>query len=70
MAREELYVIHKDSGRRVAVPKAHFESTLKAQGYVIDPEGPSAGEVDTRTVRAAERSIERAQTKKTDEAED
>lgn len=66
---DELYIIHKETGARYAVPKAHFEDVLKAEGYVIDPDGPSAGQVDTRTLKASERAIATAEAKKTAEAE-
>ena len=59
--RNEVYVINSSTGARYAVPRKHFDDTLKAQGYVIDPDGPSAAAVDTRTVKASKKAIATAQ---------
>lgn len=59
--RDEVYVIHPETLRRVAVPRQHFEDVLQPQGYVIDPNERSAATVDARTVRAAERKLAKAQ---------
>lgn len=70
MARDEVYVIDSVSGARAAVPRKHFNDVLKADGWVIDPDGPSAADEDTRTVRAAEQKLERAAAKRETEAEE
>lgn len=62
--RQEVYVINATDGQRAAVPKAHFESNLKDDGWVIDPDGPSAADADPKTIKAAERTIERAAVKR------
>lgn len=58
--RDELYVVNPKSGARAAVPRAHFEKTLKPDGWAIDPAGPSAVSAPPQTVRAAERAVSRA----------
>lgn len=67
MARDEVYIVRVGSGERAAVPRKHFEDVLKAEGWVIDPDGPSAADADPKTVRAAEKKIEKANEKKADE---
>ncbi len=64
MARDEKYVIDPATGSRAAVPAKHFEDVLKLDGWVIDPDGPSAADADPKTIKAAERTIERAAVKR------
>ena len=70
MARDELYIINPTTTKRVAVPRADFENIHKADGWVIDPDGPSAGDADPKTVKAAEKTLDRAAAKRESAAED
>lgn len=67
--RDELYVTHPQTTERRAVPRQHYEKVLKAEGWVIDPNGPSAGDVDPKTVKAAEKKLDKAaETRESDAA--
>ena len=64
MARDELYIVHPETRARVAVPRAHFEKVLKPEGWVIDPDGPSAADAAPQTVKAAEKKLDKADAKR------